>query len=56
MTNYERIKNMSISELAHFLNHPSPCKKCSYYQRDCLTENCDDGITLWLLQEAKQND
>ena len=56
MTNYEHIRNMSVSELAHFLNHSSLCERCPYYHKDCVTEDCEDGVSRWLLQEAKQND
>ena len=37
MTNYERIKNMSIEEMAQFINHTeaAPCASCNYTGHSC---------------------
>lgn len=56
MTNYEHIRNMSVSELAHFLNFSSLCEKCTYYHTNCISKDCDAGVSQWLLQEVKKND
>ena len=37
MTNYERIKNMSVEEMAQFINHTEtvPCLSCNYTGHSC---------------------
>jgi Fe-S-cluster-containing dehydrogenase component len=49
MTNYQRIKNMNIEELAEFLS--CDCSNCK--NEDCIGV-CDIGqIERWLKREAK---
>ena len=55
MTNYERIKNMSIDEMARFLcSNEQPCKRCAFKNKPCL---CSDAIEVhlkWLEDEADE--
>nr|DAI53569.1 MAG TPA: hypothetical protein [Caudoviricetes sp.] len=61
-TNYERIKNMSVEELAQTLfNHQfGHCSECAFKNKECSGNYFDDlscifGIKKWLLSEAKDN-
>ena len=50
-TNFDRIKAMSMEELAEFLidHHGYPCKYCI----GCHVE-CHEGLAEWLKSEAKE--
>lgn len=56
MTNLDRIKNMTVDELAELLS-PKACKCCAYLSfapcgfRACA---CEEGIKKWLAQEAEE--
>lgn len=59
ITNFERIKQMSINEIAEFLfvHQFSKCSNCDYYRKQCRGEYFDDksctmGIKHWLESEA----
>ena len=60
MNNYEKIKNMSIDEMAEWLSFQGCENSCVYnteYDRiyenlDC-GGNCKDGIKQWLLAESE---
>lgn len=61
MTNFERIKNMSIEEMARELNHIGyvPCCVCS--ENSCYGDSssvirCIRGIEKWLKSEVGEND
>ncbi len=67
MTNYERVKNMSVEEMAKWLdemllcNSCYPCKiqdiyKCGYYEKDSESQYqlCVKNRKLWLESEAKE--
>ncbi len=58
MTNYEAIRNMSIEEMAEFLdNHViRSCLHCSYRNEDgnCYDRNCKLGYKKWLESEVKK--
>lgn len=70
MTNYERIKNMSVEEMAiaifnlYFTINGLNCEKCCAYTTDeeCnKTDNdgkgtCIDGIKKWLESEVQENE
>lgn len=59
MTNYERIKSMSVEELADFLEYISrtaDCSCCPAYNFCELNIDCDELIKQWLLQEVTDND
>lgn len=55
MTNYEKIKAMSVEEMAKLFGNSI----CDYIQDEeyefcCANEECDNCIENWLLQEAEQ--
>lgn len=59
MNNYEKIKNMSIDEMAEFLRNQGCDNSCVYYaEYDRIYENlecngkCTDGIKQWLQEES----
>lgn len=64
MTNEERIKAMSIGELAKFINEMQICSCCINQKRikDSISckckqfsqENCENGIVEWLKQEVEE--
>ena len=59
LTNYERIKNMSIEEMAVFINHceNAPCMCCeeSYCNGDSTNvKKCCNGIKQWLESEVEE--
>ncbi len=57
MTNYEKIKSMSIDEMANLLE--ATCEFCVCFKepRKC-TPRCKEGVKKWLESEAetKRND
>lgn len=62
MSNADRIKNMSVEELAQTLfNHQfGHCSECALKNKECSGNYFDDlscifGIKKWLLSEAKDN-
>ena len=59
MTNYERIKNMSVEEMAVMLADEIPhgdcygCDKCDYSHSPYrLNDGCQDGWLEWLESEV----
>ena len=58
MTNYEKIKAMSVEEMAEFCDSCS-CKRCIYYKEHelnfCDEYECIDGITQWLESEVEED-
>lgn len=57
MTNYERIKQMSVDELADFLCYNECCYMCAFCDRLCkVDEECHEGISEWLKREASDAD
>lgn len=53
MTNYERIKKMSVDEIADLLD--GECCYCAYINETCTYDNdmhCANGIKLWLNSEV----
>lgn len=53
MTNFERIKNMSVEEYAKHIFRLIDCRYCPIY---CTNGNCKDAIEQWLKDEAEDND
>ena len=55
MTNYEKIKNMSIGEMALFLcEGQETCKRCAFKNNPCM---CSDAVEVhrkWLESEVKE--
>lgn len=60
MTNYDRIKSMSVEEMAAFINHCEnvPCQCCNYKGNLCGdgtdTEMCKNEISEWLNSEVEE--
>ena len=60
MTNYEKIKQMSVGEIADFINHceNAPCKCCNYKGTMCgdgtNAQICVVEISKWLQQEVEE--
>ena len=57
MTNYEKIKQMTIDEMAEFIKHcdcETSCAfevACWYGDKDC---DCNNGIKQWLESESEE--
>ena len=60
MTNFERIKAMSVEEMARFIKHceNAPCQCCNYRGNLCAdvtnTEVCKNEISDWLNLEVEE--
>lgn len=50
MTNYDKIRNMTIEEMATLLQHLVICNMC---KNDDCSQSCNDGIKQWLESEAE---
>ena len=64
MTNFEKIKNMTVEELADYIFYLGNCTEYCYghcaYQDDeeCPNDGdkaCLEGVRKWLESESKQN-
>lgn len=58
MNNYERIKNMSIDEMAEMITNFNINSLCDYCVGcECFSEDdediCDKGLKQWLEQECE---
>ena len=54
MTNLDRIRGMTLEELAALLESKA-CKCCAYRSlTPCGFKSCKDGIKKWLEQEAEE--
>lgn len=49
----DRIRNMSVEELAEFLNDNYKCEQCDYHHKCCNGE-CIDGIKQYLESEVTE--
>lgn len=60
MTNYERIKNMTLEEMSKIIGTGNPCEFCVYNDSltSCLSSDvdCSNAIKEWLKQEILNND
>ena len=56
MTNYERIKNMSVEEMASFLSASNygECECCPMNYKDCDCSGTDSEVEKWLESEWEQ--
>lgn len=56
MTNYERIKNMSVEEMAKWLDgfEFTNCKCCEFKGTPCSGVACEDGCKMWLESEVEE--
>lgn len=56
MTNYEKIKNMSVEEIAEFLQNPQPY--CTLGNGDCINAGyaytCEAHAMEWLNSEVEE--
>ena len=52
MTNYEKIKNLSVEEMARFMDIHNiyPCRHCIGCEN---SSSCEQGIKKWLESEAE---
>ena len=62
LTNFDRIKAMSINELTQFLfvHQFTKCSHCAYFQKICSgnyfdDKSCTTGIKLYLESEVQEN-
>lgn len=55
MTNFERIKAMSVEELAEFLESAidEECWCCAYKHKHCHNIDCKTGYIEWLESEVE---
>lgn len=57
-TNYKKVKNMNLDELANLIYSVSTefCCCCAYKNRRCKTgeEHCEEGIKKWLRQKVEE--
>lgn len=55
MTNGDKIRQMTDEEIAKILNE-KPCYRCIYNDPNIEHhgEQCTEGVTKWLQQEAKE--
>ena len=55
MTNFERIKAMSIEELAKELAKDSACEFCNMFdEQTCMKITCEQGIMNFLESEVTE--
>lgn len=55
MNNYERIKAMTLDEMAEFLDRKSNHECCyHHYNVSCIGHDCKDGIKQWLESESEE--
>lgn len=55
MTNFKRIKEMDIEEMAEFLEENGNCRACALTGFYC-NERCRDGARQWLESEEEGNE
>ncbi len=52
MRNYERIKNMSVEEMALWFYNTIDCDRCVHGDKTtCKDAQCEDGMKEWLESE-----
>ena len=57
MTNYERIKNMSVEEMANLLDYLGKCPtNANIYSDDCFNTTCIDCQSKWIESEVDNNE
>ena len=55
MTNFEKIKAMSVEEMAKLLRTHLICDYCiHYYEKSCGGFGCLNGIIKWLESEVEE--
>ena len=54
VTNYEKIKQMTVDEMAECFSNTAGCGFCVYEFTECNSAvGCIQGITQWLLSEVE---
>ena len=55
MNNYEKIKTMTLDEMAEFLTDRSACDTCDcdMEENKCMAVGCLDGVKQWLQAESE---
>ena len=58
MTNFERIKAMSVEEMASFLTEPTVCHFCARKEQCAKLPYfyCKNCLTKWLESEVEENE
>lgn len=54
MTNYERINNMSVDEMADYLWESLECNRCPLHDKCGIIGSCKYTWLNWLNQEAEE--
>lgn len=56
MTNYERIKSMSVEDLANFITDKMAIcpNDTPLYNDDCINDKCEKCIKNWLESEVEE--
>lgn len=54
MTNYEKIKSMSVEEMAEFMYENCLCACCPYCDGGLCHCDCKDGHKKWLESEVEE--
>jgi hypothetical protein len=54
MTNGDKIRGMSDTELADLLAEVTDCWHCPTYQECTNVKSCDNALLAWLKQEHKE--
>ena len=54
MTRYEKIKSMTIDEMAKFLNTCDDCDFCAYVDTCKTTDECIEGRKEWLMKDVER--
>ncbi len=57
MTNFEKIKNMTVGEMAEWLQDGiNECNCCTYGLNFACSDNCIYGIKQWLESEVDDSE
>lgn len=57
MTNFEKIKAMSVEEMAKFLRKYKKCKICGFFKKGkCTSAECMHSVQQLLESEVQEND
>ena len=56
MNNFEKIKSLTLDEMAEFITDISACDACTcdMEENKCMAVGCRDGVKQWLQQEASE--
>lgn len=56
MTNFEKIKQMSVEEMVMLICYNYKCRKCVQYHRQECDGYCYNGIKEWLESEVQEDE